>query len=101
MRGNIIIGTYPVYVEELYQGHEPMKVVGIRQNEVELEGDYSGGTHNVTQRDWINIDKCFFIEIVCPEQLKPRGCQQHNLYCCGGSKIITSHVEYWKETVII
>ena len=29
-----------------------MEVVGIRKNEVELEGDYSGGTHNVCQKDW-------------------------------------------------
>jgi hypothetical protein len=37
---------YPVYVKELYEGREPFKIVGIRQNQVELEGDYSGGTHN-------------------------------------------------------
>jgi hypothetical protein len=37
---------YPVYVKELYEGREPFKIVGIRQIKVELEGDYSGGTHN-------------------------------------------------------
>jgi hypothetical protein len=36
---------YPVYVKELYEGREPFKMVGIRQNQVELEGDYSGA-HN-------------------------------------------------------
>jgi len=45
-----------VYHKELYYGREPMKIVGIRENEVELEGDYSGGTHNVCQRDWLSID---------------------------------------------
>jgi len=30
-----------VYHEKLYWGREPMKIVGIRENEVELEGDYS------------------------------------------------------------
>jgi hypothetical protein len=35
---------YPVYVKELYEGREPFKIVGIRQNQVELEGDYSGAT---------------------------------------------------------
>lgn len=45
-----------VYHKELYYGREPMKIVGIRENEVELEGDYSGGTHNVCQRDWLSIN---------------------------------------------
>lgn len=44
-----------VYHKELYWGREPMKVVGIRETEVELEGDYSGGTHNVCQKDWLPI----------------------------------------------
>lgn len=38
----------------------PFKVVGIRKNEVEIEGDWSGGTHNVCQRDWVS-----------PESIKP------------------------------
>ena len=44
-----------VYHEDCYNGKEPLKVIGIRENEVELEGDYSGGTHNVCQRDWLPI----------------------------------------------
>lgn len=39
--------------EKLYDHKEKMKVVGIREYEVELEGDYSGGTHNVCQKDWM------------------------------------------------
>lgn len=41
--------------EKLYDHKETMKVVGIRENELELEGDYSGGTHNVCQKDWLPI----------------------------------------------
>jgi hypothetical protein len=41
-----------VYHKDIYWGKEQMKVVGIREKEVELEGDYSGGTHNVCQKDW-------------------------------------------------
>ena len=33
-----------------------MKVVGIREKEVELEGDYSGGTHAVCQKDWLPLE---------------------------------------------
>jgi hypothetical protein len=45
-----------VYHMDVYHGRERMKVVGIREKEVELEGDYSGGTHNVTQRFWEKIE---------------------------------------------
>jgi hypothetical protein len=38
----------------------PFKVVGVRFNSIEIEGDFSGGTHNVVQRDWVN-----------PEDVKP------------------------------
>lgn len=45
-----------VYHKSIYDGREPLKVVGLRESEVELEGDYSGGTHNVCQRSWLPID---------------------------------------------
>ena len=45
-----------VYHKDLYWGREQMKVVGLRENEVELEGDYSGGTHAVCQRDWMPLE---------------------------------------------
>ena len=41
-----------VYHKNVYNGKEPMKVVGLRPHQVDLEGDYSGGTHNVCQVDW-------------------------------------------------
>jgi len=51
---NLSLGE-TVYHKDIYWGKEPMKVVGIRREEVELEGDYSGGTHNVCQKSWIKI----------------------------------------------
>ncbi len=41
---------------DIYWGREVFKVVGIREKELELEGDWSGGTHNVCQSSWIKRD---------------------------------------------
>ena len=98
-RGYKVLNMYPVYIEDVYKGHEPFKIVGIRENQIELEGDFSGGTHNVCQKDWFDIDKCFVVSTVCDEQLKPNGCQIHNVNCCGGGSIINKHVSYWKSLV--
>lgn len=51
----IILLGQEVYHKEIYDGNEKMKIVGIRENEVELEGDYSGGTHEVKQKGWFPI----------------------------------------------
>jgi len=32
----------------------PFEVVGVRKTEVEIQGDWSGGTHNVNQKGWVN-----------------------------------------------
>ena len=32
----------------------PFEVVGIRETTVEIQGDWSGGTHNVNQKGWVN-----------------------------------------------
>jgi hypothetical protein len=45
-----------VYHKDVYWGREPMKIVGIREHEIELEGDWSGGTHNVCQKGWMPIE---------------------------------------------
>lgn len=45
-----------VYHQLIYWGKEEMEVVGIRKKEVELQGDYSGGTHNVCQTGWMPIE---------------------------------------------
>lgn len=44
-----------VYHRRVYEHQEPLKVVGITEDKLLLEGDYSGGTHNVIQRDWLPI----------------------------------------------
>lgn len=59
---DIKLGMF-VYHINLYDGHERMKVIGIREKQIELEGDYSGGTHNVCQSDWesregIRFNRC-------------------------------------------
>lgn len=44
-----------VYHNDVYDGKEPFKIVGIRATELELEGDWSGGTHAVCQKGWMPI----------------------------------------------
>lgn len=94
--GNDILNYYPVYCNEIYNGYEPFKIVGIRENEIELEGDFSGGTQNVKQKDWFKKENCFVVKTLCPEELKEKGCQVHNVNCCGGGSVINEHKEYWK-----
>lgn len=45
-----------VYHKDIYDVKELMEVVGIRKTQVELEGDYSGGTHRVCQSCWQTIE---------------------------------------------
>lgn len=51
-----------VYHKNVYNYNEPLKVVGIMEDKLLLEGDFSGGTHNVTQRDWLPIEGTSFIK---------------------------------------
>jgi hypothetical protein len=44
-----------VYHRDVYEHREPLEVVGIRKDELELEGDYSGGTAGFKQRSWMPI----------------------------------------------
>lgn len=44
-----------VYHRSVYSHKEPLKVVGIKLDKLELEGDYSGGTHNVVQKQWMPL----------------------------------------------
>ena len=70
-----------VYHEAIYNGKELMEIVGIRKTEVELEGDYSGGTHNVIQSSWMPIDGLIDPDkIVCPNKIDGH-CPLHNLHC--------------------
>jgi len=70
-----------VFHETLYDGKECMKVVGIRETEVELEGDYSGGTHNVVQKDWLPIKGLFRLRKVCDQVVEHGTCTLHNIHC--------------------
>ena len=88
------LNMYPVYIEDLYEGREPFKIVGIRENQVELEGDYSA-MNNTIGKQWFDDDKVFVVTTVCDEQLKPNGCQIHNVNCCGGGSVINKHTNYW------
>ncbi len=45
-----------VYHKDVYNYREELKVVGIREDQLECEGDYSGGTHNTLQRCWLTIE---------------------------------------------
>lgn len=40
----------------VYKGKEVFEIIGIRRDHVELEGDFSGGTHCVTQKEWLPKD---------------------------------------------
>ena len=86
---------YPVYVTNIYNGHEPFKIVGIREGEIEIDGDFSGGTHNISQKDWVKDEDVFVVKNICKEQLKATGCQIHNVNCCGGGSVIDKHTKHW------
>lgn len=70
-----------VFHESIYHGKECMKIVGIRYHEVELEGDFSGGTHNVIGKVWVPIQGLFRLKKVCSQIEKYGSCQLHNLHC--------------------
>lgn len=40
--------------EMIYDHHEIFDVVGLREYEVELKGDFSGGTNNISQVSWVS-----------------------------------------------
>lgn len=44
-----------VYHRSVYEHKEPLTIIGLTKDKLLLEGDYSGGTNNVTQRDWLPI----------------------------------------------
>jgi hypothetical protein len=44
-----------VYHRSVYEHNEPLKVIGITDDKLLLEGDYSGGTNNVKQSSWLPI----------------------------------------------
>lgn len=46
-----------VTVNDIYNGKEVFDVIGIREKEIEIGGDFSGGTHMVYQTSWVDINK--------------------------------------------
>lgn len=66
--------------EDIYNGNEKFTVVGIRVDQVELEGDYSGGTHNVVQKSWLPLKGAYVLKTVC-DQLVDGNCPHHNIHC--------------------
>ena len=44
-----------VYHRNVYEHKVPLKIVGILEDKLLLEGDFSGGTHNVIQREWLPV----------------------------------------------
>jgi hypothetical protein len=94
------LGRYPVYCDEIYHGKEPFRIVGIRENQVEIEGDFSGGVHNIKQKEWIDDNKVFVVKSVCEEELRYGGCQIYGSNCCGGGDVVTVHTDlYWGNLV--
>jgi hypothetical protein len=65
----------------IYKGHERMKVVGIRENQVELEGDYSGGIQPSCSKSWFPIKGTFVLRKLCDYHLGGQSCPLHNLHC--------------------
>lgn len=70
-----------VYHKDIYNGKELMEIVGIRKHQVELQGDYSGGTHNVCQKDWMSIEGIIYpTKKNCPNKVDGN-CPLHNIFC--------------------
>ncbi len=70
-----------VYHKSIYNGKELMESVGIRKGSVELQGDYSGGTHDVVQSDWLPIEGLIDANWkLCSEKING-SCPHHNLHC--------------------
>ena len=45
-----------VFHKEVYDYREPLEVIGILEDKVRLKGDFSGGTHNVSQSGWFSLE---------------------------------------------
>lgn len=54
-----------VYHRKIYNHREPLKLTGIKEYEIEVEGDLSGGTHNVKQTKWLPLKGTSLIYDYC------------------------------------
>lgn len=82
-----------VFHEDIYKGRELMKVVGIRANSIELNGDYSGGTNPSNNSEWFPLKGTFQLVKLCDEIAKSGTCTLHNLHC--GSPKCESILTSW------
>ncbi len=62
--------------------NEVFEIIGERKNEVEIQGDFSAGTHNVCQSQWESKEKIkeFPPNRICKEKING-SCPHHNLHC--------------------
>jgi hypothetical protein len=44
-----------VYHRDVYEHGEALKIVGLTETHIWLEGDFSGGTHKIIERVWLPI----------------------------------------------
>lgn len=49
-----------VYHKDVYDYREPLKIVGLRENEIEVEGDFSG-MYNIIQRGTLPLNGTSYI----------------------------------------
>ena len=92
------MGMQPVYVKSVGGGKKALKIVGLREDYVQLEG-VDSLMSTLRGAKWFKDGNVFVVTGVCDQQLKPGGCQVHNVNCCGGGRVITNHVSYWKDLV--
>ena len=90
IKNHKVLGMYPVYVNSVYGGREPLKIVGIREDQVELQGDYSGIGAD-SSAEWFNDKEVFVLREVCEKTLETNGCQVPNVHCCGGGSVVRKH----------
>ncbi len=61
---------------------EIFEIIGERKEEIEIQGDFSAGTHGVCQSQWSKktLIKEFPANKICPEKIDG-SCPHHNLHC--------------------
>lgn len=67
--------------------NEIFEIVGERKNQIEVQGDFSAGTHNVCQSEWIEktmikefmpLEKCDFCDKPMTHK-NVRTCDEHSI----------------------
>jgi len=93
-----------VYHRDVYEHKEPLKIIGIKENELELEGDYSGGTHNVIQSQWmplkgVSLIRDYAYKVRCREEVLKLGTIESGNIIKLADMVLhfTRQVEYNKE----